>query len=1824
MASSSQPSSISRLDQVFTLLENGASSVARKAAAKQLGDVQKKHPHELNNLFAKLLPYICHHEWDARIAAAEAVESIINQIPVWDPTPAVKQEPSDCIFPDGDRLTFEKFDIDKLLAHSQLLLGSSGNEYKLPPEMEGLDAQERVKRQRKMIEKRIGLTMAGSQSLGVSSDDLFNDEDLVVKAEEVPERWLESEKKSKPVNPSVVLQLDKNMSSRERNRAKRKAKLLMKQVSKEVPMHTEGKNSDGQPAKKRRKGETAMNVHNKNLIQCEDVPKHDPSPDDWTSWPFNWISDELINLLFNPSWENRHGACLALRNIMKKHGKGSGRHRNMDKQQLTESNQSWLVDLAIRLLCVISLDRFADFVSDQVVAPVRESCAQTLSVVVAILHEKHVFDVIKLLLYLLSKDEWEVRQSAMLSIQYIVAVRQDLQSGILDICFPSILKGLHDSDGDVRNVSAKALLPTTDLLYSNAKYERELNALLSMLWNGLKEYDELTASTQSVLLLLSKLIRVVSFDKICQSKKPQNLLTYLWPFFHHALGSVREASLLTVLTFLNDEKDRKLTWLSTICLDGLWNIFQCCLLEPNQNIRSLSMEVFISFVRKCPCESLLLCAYHVPKWLDLVCQPTLVPYDAASLIDVNHITNPANLNAKMSKNDQQKMIGGIISTSQVDGDIEEYIMKSRECVARMIGIFCCHYLHSIPENSSPDSPAAMIKTHLLFFLSSQLAIKRIIAALVITNWWEETLHFALPFPSSVSAEIHCALYKVQSEYLYFSEITTKFCQIQSDIKSLLNSISMSGVNTQMISTKAVYSFDEVLDICVKQFPQIVPRSSKGLMEQRNLLLKLTETAQSMQTSLDRQVKSYAAAAIVGAAQCVKNQHELWKLPVKLNPIIRPLMDSIKKEQNFVVRCSISTAVARLLGLCADRVPCPNVKLIRNLCNFLTSSSVHCPRPDDLKNEFSDEALKACALPRERIKTDGLLTQLRRTEESLIEISKKKRGGEKMDNSDKTVCTTGFKGAQQCLQAICEMYQCNFMDMVPYLWEMVSLLQNSNISNTIDISNEDVDNILKSLITFQVIIPVISEENLQKKIFGLLTNIISLSWSNSSCLRFLSARCIAVVAKHMPDKAMPIVVDQVLCNLDITKDIYKRKGSIETIANIITEMGMAVVSYTILLIVPLLGCMSDHDTQIRLLSTHCFAQLIQFIPVEASIPDALNMPENLIDRKKKDRRFLEQLLNSQSLESYEVPVRIKATLRSYQKDGVKWLAFLNRYKLHGVLCDEMGLGKTLQTICIIASDHYYKMKKHKEENPVENMKLTSLVVCPPTLTGHWVEEIRKFCDDLDPLQYAGNPQERARLQGEVKKHNIVVASYEVVRNDITFFSKIKWNYYVLDEGHAIRNGKSKTSQRIKSLFSNHRLILTGTPIQNSVLELWSLFDFLIPGFLGSEQEFNLRYTKPILASRDAKSSSKEQENGLLAMEALHRQVLPFMLRRMKEDVLQDLPPKIIQDYYCDLSPLQLQLYEDFAKSRAKKNAESSINTIDADKDQKSRMKGASHVFQALQYLQKVCNHPLFVVTPNHPQFKPILGQLKNANTSLHDIKHATKLTALRQLLLDCGIGVTGDSFAEQSVVNQHRALIFCQHKNLLDIIENDLLTALMPSVTFLRLDGGIPANQRFSIVSRFNNDPSIDILLLTTKVGGLGLNLTGADTVIFVEHDWNPMVDLQAMDRAHRIGQKKVVNVYRLITRGTLEEKILGLQKFKLSIANTVVGDDNRGLQSMGTNQVLGLFTLDKSTTSKAKSSSEASSRGLRSMMEGLEELWDQSQYDEEYNLDNFIQKLSDK
>lgn len=497
-----------------------------------------------------------------------------------------------------------------------------------------------------------------------------------------------------------------------------------------------------------------------------------------------------------------------------------------------------------------------------------------------------------------------------------------------------------------------------------------------------------------------------------------------------------------------------------------------------------------------------------------------------------------------------------------------------------------------------------------------------------------------------------------------------------------------------------------------------------------------------------------------------------------------------------------------------------------------------------------------------------------------------------------------------------------------------------------------------------------------------------------------------------------------------------------------------------------------------------------------------LPETLISKRDAGLEFLGTLKGKFRLPVYQSRVKVyRIALRPYQEEGVSWLMFLKKFGLSGMLCDEMGLGKTIQALIAVAEAH------------IDTPNSTSLIICPASVTTHWHKEISQYFDEetLDSEIY----------HGQTVRKKVLILSYSQVKKYFSQLAAKEFLYCILDEGHIIKNSKTKLTGSIKKLRSRYRLILSGTPIHNNVIELWSFFDFLMPGFLGTETQFNKTFRQALKPKNTGKDVQfRDQELAFSRLDQLHKQVLPFILRRLKKDVLRDLPDKIIQDYICSLSDTQKRIFEEY-----------SINVQ------------VSNSFQDYNFLRKLLNHPKLI----DPQLKL-------------DIHEVPKLQALRDLFISCEIS--------EEFGGSHKALIFSQKKRMLDIIQEELLQRYFPNVKFLRIDGSTRPGERVHIADAFNTNPYLKLLLLTTKVGGLGLNLTGADVVIFIDHDWNPINDLQAMDRAHRLGQDRVVNVYRLITENTLEERILGLQAFKTSISNHLISTENASLSSIDTTSLL--------------------------------------------------------
>ncbi|CAO3683683.1 unnamed protein product [Rhizopus stolonifer] len=1857
-----------RLDRLVLLLDTGSTTAIRRTAAQQLGEIQKQHPSELYNLLSRVVVHLRSKAWDTQLAAGQALEAIATHVPAWNPL-----DDNAMIIDDMDsqehKLYFNQFDLAFVLLHGKLLLGSAGKEYDI--DFSDMTPQERLELQRRNLKERLGLA---SQFMDV---DLVDDADLDTRVKKEKQAPVPSPSTSTPIvtTPAVAEINMAGLSARERNMLKRKMKSESKMKNKSEKVRVmDVKNKSDHPTPKPVKIEkeefdfTAQPQSNKFVVESKKQNVAETTGEELQrDWPFKMICEHLCLDLFDPAWEIRHGAGIGLRSILKAHGEGSGKKVGC-REKNGELHNAWLEDCAIRLLCVFALDRFADFVSDQVVCPVRETCSQTLGVVLQYMTPEAVKQVHENLLKLIDQQDpafdgrsiWEVRHAGLLGLKYAVAVRKDLVDILVEGTTGAVILGLRDHDDDVRAVSAATLLPITAEFVRLSSKERIRDVIMT-LWDCLIDLkDDLTASTGAVMDLIAKMFEQPGvMDIVRENLSLSKLVPRLHPFFRHTISGVRLAVLNTLLTFLDCGTSSE--WVD----DRVYRlVFQNLIVEEKAEIVEKSLAVWRGFTIDSKVDNTLVLQgtqNWLGSWFEITMTPIGQPLDTANyfykppgafgiggstLIDKNKKSNnkkttktaaiPEGVRSNLEEEAGHNLDAGMIA--------QDFSLITMNQVMRC-RVACTTALGMAMSTWPDESMALSYQEVLLTLLGSQWALKRQLGAMAVEEWAKAVLMtrynandliHAPPeailanthsFPKTLSDAMIVNLENAATHTTgFYFELVHVLKRIRGECQNLLNAFhSEAKVPLDQIPTlpalvpgealpeqgplftieTAASVISEMFDGLLAKVPKGKGRASslKALEERQRRVVASMGYFEELKQKIEINVYASTAGAVV----------ELGVLPIKLNPVIRSVMNSIKYEENLELQQRSAATLADLIVLCerANQTRAnPNDKIVKNLCTFLCSDMMVTPVLQD-----------------NQVQSGILSIQKEETTSKTKEVAQ-------LTQEQKDAQLTK-RGAEISLHELCKRFGPRVFETVPKLKECISqkmmqVFPEHGVDQADGLIRKDPSigqEVIDSLTVLTMVVPCLSE-GLWDDVSKIVPYVCRSLQSCYAVIRTMSAKCLAAIANVITNKTMHMIVEQVLPQLSNPLNVYHRQGAAELIYHLVQLLDTKILPYTIFLIVPILGRMSDTDDSVRLICTNCFALLIKLVPLEAGIPDPPGMSAEMLAHRDEERRFLSQLLDSSKVENYEIPVKIKAELRKYQQEGVNWLAFLNKFHLHGILCDDMGLGKTLQSICILAGDHYTRDEKFKETQSPEFTHCPSLVICPPTLTGHWYHEILNYCDNLKPLLYTGGPNERKKIRASFKNFNVVIMSYDIIRNDIDELEPLLWNYCILDEGHIIKNGKTKITKAIKTLKSNHRLILSGTPIQNNVLELWSLFDFLMPGFLGTEKVFNDRFGKPILASKDSKSSSKEQEAGALALEALHKQVLPFLLRRLKEDVLHDLPPKIIQDYYCELSDLQKSLYEEFAKSQAKSSVEDDLGS-----QVKAPAKGATHIFQALQYLRRLCNHPLLVVNEKYANYAKVQSFLQKTNSSLHNIQNAPKLQALKQLLGECGIGVTNTESESDpaamaiGAVSQHRALIFCQLKPMLDIIENDLFNKLMPTVSYLRLDGSIDSNKRHELVQKFNADPSIDVLLLTTHVGGLGLNLTGADTVIFVEHDWNPMKDLQAMDRAHRIGQKKVVNVYRLITRGTLEEKIMGLQKFKLNIANSIVNQQNSGLQSMDTDQILDLFNIggQEGARRKQKAESSGSSEGMgaaKAVLENLENLWDDKEYEEEYNIDSFINSLT--
>jgi SNF2 family DNA or RNA helicase len=472
--------------------------------------------------------------------------------------------------------------------------------------------------------------------------------------------------------------------------------------------------------------------------------------------------------------------------------------------------------------------------------------------------------------------------------------------------------------------------------------------------------------------------------------------------------------------------------------------------------------------------------------------------------------------------------------------------------------------------------------------------------------------------------------------------------------------------------------------------------------------------------------------------------------------------------------------------------------------------------------------------------------------------------------------------------------------------------------------------------------------------------------------------------------------------------------------------------------------------------------------------------------------------------YEVPKNLNGKLRGYQRTGYQWMRTLGEYGFGGILADDMGLGKTIQTIAYLLGRKNAGYKK------------PSLIICPASLVYNWQKELERFAPSLRVKMVSGTARFRKEAIQSKEQADVWITSYDMAKRDVSLYAKCQFDTQIIDEAQNIKNYYTQAAKAVKLIPSDIRFALTGTPIENRLSELWSIFDYLMPGILGSYQQFRAEYEIPVVQN--------ESED---TMERLKKMVSAFILRRVKQDVLTELPEKIEQVLYAQMEAEQRKLYV----GRASQLVESLQNQSELEIS-----RGKIEILAELTRLRQICCDPRLI----YEDFTAKACKVDMCEELIHD-----------------------------AVEGNNKVLIFSQFTSIFPILEEKLKKA---GISYYKLTGETPKMQRVQMAESFNQD-QVPVFLISLKAGGTGLNLTGANIVIHFDPWWNIAAQNQATDRAHRIGQKNQVTVYKLIAKDTIEEKIIELQEKKKELAEEVLGGEGISVARLNREDLLEI--LDK-------------------------------------------------
>ncbi|GMF10944.1 unnamed protein product [Phytophthora lilii] len=1510
------------------------------------------------------------------------------------------------------------------------------------------------------------------------------------------------------------------------------------------------------------------------------------------------LVSDLFESMFDSKWEVRHGAVLSLRQILL-----SSRFTSVVEIAPNGSSQlnlidMWLEECLIRCICVLALDQFVDYSADGSISPVREVCAQVFGILLGSLSsEDTLVRYLQVVRTLFSGSTWQACHGGLLGLRYLIRAHSNHAQALVPLFFDDVVTAFSQDDSE-----EDVIVLATEMLKDFAPYldQVEPTGILKaalLMWESLKRYDKVGLVISSVIQALNAWCDCPSVATLWQSDKGVRLamwenLLYSVPMLHHHSQSIRESSATCVAAIFSAESVSMTSSMAGFAEVFLPHLLLQVLLEREESVQQSLLAAWKKVVSSLSVEKLLVpvATAQLPTWMKQLWSPDDIKCLNVEIADFNAAVVEIAPSDSADRIAQEKMSSRVVFAEAI-GFAAAHVPLSCACVTEMVKVISDGMYSSSGERQCGALLALSKWAHFEKHLKREEQSQRI--------------HFLLDSAGPLLASFANNQWKMlqpdavnEGRPVYYSEQLEALKRVglmEARIIDIFSSVRISLQPRERESSMSAADISRQIAEHIALFPygklQNHPKEFEMAHFKRQDLFLVDEFIQQSFSRFCHRIQGLGSCAFC----------ELLPIPKKSGFLVKALMDSVKEEEEPAFRTISAQTIADFIVSQAHTQKKCVAKIISNLCNLAVAlvGVADCPF-DGMMGVNSSQTEQSSSVPPEVMKKTKV--RVEGAKAALCEICKRAGGS---------------------LFVLCPAFE----DVISKAWRQ---------------PNVDELTIQRCMYLIVLVLPHM-ETGAKATCLSWLNHLALLTQNTfkDQLTRCTVAQAVATICKctHNQDRenAMLIVYNSIFVAFsspssgDCTST-DSLEGSVMVLDRIVNTLGANLMPYVPSLVYYAMKTMSSQYELVRTLAAGAFANLVPLIPLQMdlelrdsdqALPDSLR---TIVNQNAVSRSFLESFTEGKAVQHTDVQSWLapETSLRVYQQHGVDWLCFMANNNLHGILADEMGLGKTLQTLSAMAAV--------LAKACASGVKQPCLIVCPPIIVHQWIQEAKKYIPGVfaSIIDYSIPASDRKCLNfGDGitvsdRRPTMIVTTYSILRSDIAQLGSIDYSFVVLDEAHLIRNPSTAMFRAVLQLHASHRVALSGTPLQNKVTDLWALFEFLMPGYLGDFAAFRREFVLPITKSKERNATTKQKELAAMAIAQLHQKVLPFILRRTKEQVLEELPPKIISNVLLPLSPLQKRLYS-LASSIDSETTISGTSSMSKNPEPKPM----PSVLTNLQLLRKICVHPALVAQ------EAITRRLSSKEKgTLCDWKSSGKMTGLRDLLVECCDIAAWDKGSRQAAatdvdniddsnLSPHRCLVFAHLQKTLDLTEQMLRDAL-PGVAYRRLDGQTPHPKRADIVQSFNADPSIDVLLLTTSVGGLGLTLTGADTVIFIEHSWNPFVDLQAMDRAHRIGQKRTVRVFRLIMEESLEEHILNLQEFKEQVAATVVQkSDAHTSMNTSTKGVLNLLQASSSVVAAKELRSSISSmareenqnmagvlpRGAQELLEQIGELWDESQYD---------------